>query len=515
MAGSDNAAATGPNLANGIEPEDLVLGQPLAAHIDGEAVLVTRFDGGITVIGAHCTHYGGPLAEGLVTQDSVRCPWHHACFSLRTGEALSAPALNPLPVWELEEREGRLFPARKKEVAPLSSRGRSSRGPSEVVILGAGAAGSAAAEWLRREGYEGTVTLVDPESEAPYDRPNLSKDYLAGSAPEEWIPLRPSGFFEENEIRRVSDRVIGIDRQQSRVHLESGGFLPYEALLLAPGARPRRLGVPGGNEGHVHTLRSLEDCRRIIETADGASHAAVVGAGFIGMEAAAALRSRGLEVTVVAPDRVPLERSLGVELGEMLRERHEAEGVRFRLGRQVERIEPDSVLLDDGTVLAADIVVVGIGVEPEVRLAEGAGLATSDGILVDDRLRTSDPRIFAAGDAARWPEARSGRRVRIEHWVVAQRQGQHAAANILGRDEPYRDVPFFWTVQFGTTVSYVGHARAWDRVEVESDGDARIIRYFEGDRAMAVATIGRDDVSLRAEARFAKEAADSTDGRLG
>lgn len=496
---------TGPDLAEGLPLAELRPGVPVFGHLDDEPVLLVLLDGEVRALGATCTHYGGPLADGLVVDDTVRCPWHHACFSLRTGEALAAPALNPLPSWEVEVRNGRVFPGRRVEASPLQPRRSAEGGPGRVVIVGAGAAGSAAAEALRREGHEGEIVLVDPDGDAPYDRPNLSKDYLAGSAPEEWIPLRPPGFYGRHHVDRVVDRAVALDRERRVVELEAGEPVPYDALLLATGAVPRTLDVPGADGTHVHTLRSLADCRRIIADAGPDRRAVVAGSGFIGMEAAAALRTRGLHVTVVAPGEVPFARVLGPELGGLVRRTHEEQGVEFRMGRTVARIEPGRVALDDGAELEADLVLLGVGVDPDTRLAEDAGLEVDDGILVDELLRSSDPRIWAAGDAARWPEPRSGRRVRIEHWAVAQRQGQAAARNILGRDEPYRDVPFFWTRHFGMGVSYVGHAEAWDRVttETEPDGDGRAFHYLEGGERAAVATVGWDRRSLEAEAAMA------------
>ena len=501
----DQRTPDGPDLAEGIPLGELREGEPVVGHLDGEPVLLVSFDGHVRAFGASCTHYGGPLGEGLVEDDTIRCPWHHACFSLRTGEAVKAPALNPLPEWSVELRDERVFLGTKREPTPLSSRGRRSEGPDRVVIVGAGAAGSAAAEWLRREGHQGEVVLVDPDGDAPYDRPNLSKDYLAGSAPEEWIPLRPPGFYAENGISRMVDRAAALDRDRQMIHLRSGQQIPYDALLLATGATPRGLKVPGSDLPHVRTLRSLADCRGIIADAEVSGTAVVVGASFIGMEAAAALRSRGLHVTVVAPDEVPFERALGPDLGALLWQVHEENGVAFRLRHTVDRIDRGGVVLDDGTELAADLIVVGIGVRPDTSLAEAAGLPVEDGVLVDERLRTGDPSIYAAGDSARFPDPRSGRRIRVEHWVVAQRQGQAAARNIIGLDQPYRDVPFFWTSHFGVALSYVGHAERWNAV-VEEAGPGkrdRAFRFLDGEHLLALATIGHDRLSLETEAEMA------------
>lgn len=492
----------GPDLGSGVPLAGLIEGRPFPGHVGEEGVILVRRGDEVLAVGATCTHYGGPLAEGLVVGDTVRCPWHHACFSLRTGEALGAPALNPVPRWRVEVRDGVAYVREKEEAGPLDALGRRSDGPESVVIVGAGAAGSAAAEMLRREGYAGPIALVDPDPDAPYDRPNLSKDYLAGDAPEEWIPLRPDGFFPEHGIDRIRVAVSSIDVGGQAVALADGRSLPFGALLLATGATPVRPDLPGADLPHVHLLRSLGDSRAIIAAAESSERAVVLGASFIGMEVAASLRFRGLAVTVVAPDAVPFERTLGKEIGSLLRARHEAHGVEFRLGRTAAEIGPGSVRLDDGSELPADLVVVGVGVRPDTRLAEKAGLTLDDGVLVDEFLETSTPGIFAAGDIARYPDPYGGERIRVEHWVAAQRQGQAAARNVLGRRRPFTDPPFFWTRQWEVGISYLGHAGKWDEVRVEGDlagGDASV-RYLKGGRVRALATLGRDLESLRAEA---------------
>ncbi|MGK7311141.1 MAG: FAD-dependent oxidoreductase [Candidatus Longimicrobiales bacterium M2_2A_002] len=502
MAGGDQELK-GPDLSGGIDLSELTDGESFVGHIEGEQVLLYRDGDDVRAIGAACTHYGGPLGDGLIKDGTVRCPWHHACFSIETGEATAAPALNPVPTWDVEVDDGRVTPGAKHEHDPLDARGRTAEGPEPVVIIGAGAAGSAAAEMLRREGYEGRVVMIDPDEAAPYDRPNLSKDYLAGNAPEEWIPLRPDGFYEDHGIERIPDRASSIDADARTVHLDSGITVDYGALLLATGGVPRTLRIPGIDRDHVHTLRSLADTRAIIDRAESAGSAVVIGASFVGMEVAASLRARDVDVTVVAPEAVPFERTLGAELGEAIRAAHEDNGVAFRLGTTASEITDDAVLLQDGTELPADLVVIGVGVIADTALAESAGVETDDGVLVDGRLRSSRDRIWVAGDIARRQDERTGERRRIEHWVVAQRQGQTAAKNILGRDEPFRDVPFFWTHQFDVSVAYVGHAPEWDETEV--DGDPRsdaAIRYTRDGRLRALATVGRSDLSMKTEAEL-------------
>jgi 3-phenylpropionate/trans-cinnamate dioxygenase ferredoxin reductase subunit len=490
---------SGPDLSSGIDASSLSDGKPTLGHANGEAVMVVRRGSEVFAIGATCTHYSGPLAEGLVVGDSVRCPWHHACFSLRTGEAERAPALNPVPCFDVEQRGDRLFVLGKRAARPKAV----VSGPASVVIVGAGAAGNAAAEMLRREGYAGSVTLIGADASVPYDRPNLSKDYLAGNAPEEWIPLRPEAFYEERRIAlRRGVRVERIDPGAKTVFLSDGTSVGYGALLLCPGAVANRLTVPGSELDHVFPLRSLDDSRAIIERAQRAKRAVVVGASFIGLEVAASLRTRGLEVHVVAPDARPLERILGPELGDRIRAIHEEHGVVFHLGEGVAQINAAAVTLKSGKELAAQLVVTGIGVRPSVELATAAGLAVEGGIVVDEFLSTSAADVWAAGDVARWPDPHSGQRIRVEHWVVAERQGQIAAKNILGQRVRCDLVPFFWSQHYDVAINYVGHAERWDRIDVSGDlakHDATVTFVREG-KVAAVATLGRDRDSLEAEA---------------
>ncbi|HWN43687.1 MAG TPA: FAD-dependent oxidoreductase [Thermoanaerobaculia bacterium] len=496
----DEKKLSGPDLAQGIPLADLPDGGQLVGHSGGEAVLVVRRGEEVFAIGTGCTHYGGPLNEGIVVDDTVRCPWHHACFSLRTGEAVRAPALKPVDAYKVERDGDRITIRDKVEKAELPPRPRA-EGPDPVVIVGAGGAGNCVAEILRREGFEGRIVLLAPEGEPPYDRPNLSKDYLAGNAPEEWIPLRPREFYDERRIEIRQAQATGIDPRAKTVTLSDGTALGYGALVLATGAEPIRLPIPGADLPHVHLLRSLADSRALIEAAKKARRAVVVGASFIGLEAAASLRAREVEVTVVAPDERPLAKVLGPELGDFVRALHEEHGVVFRLGTKPKAIRETEVELESGETVAADLVVLGVGVRPRVSLAEQAGLEVDNGVLVNEFLQTSAPDVWAAGDIARWPDPWSGERIRVEHWVVAERQGQTVARNLLGRKERFDAVPFFWSQHYDVTISYVGHAAKWDSVEVDGSipGRDATISYREGDRIAAVATIFRDRASLQAE----------------
>jgi len=500
MAENHLSPAPGPDFGAGITVDALTDGQSLLGHFQGEPVLLARDGGEFFAVSATCPHYGGPLAQGIVADGSVRCPLHHAAFCLRTGEVLAAPALDPIACFELARQDDRVVVLRKKSGPRAVTEPPDEPGP--IVIVGGGAAGHAAAETLRTEGYRGSLTIVSAETTPPSDRPNLSKDYLAGRADESWVPLRPPEFFAERRIElMLGTRVTRIDRDARQVTLADGRDLPYSKLLLATGATPIRLAIPGAELGHVHVLRSVDDARSIIAGAANARRAVVIGASFTGLEVTASLRARGLDVTVVAPEKVPFERVLGPDIGAFMRALHEAHGVVFELGHAPRRIGPQAVELDDGRALPADLVVMGVGVRPALELAEQAELAMDRGVAVDQYLCSSDPRVFAAGDIARWPDPHSGMAIRVEHWAVAERHGQIAARNMLGRRERCRFVPFFWTRHYDVSVQYVGHAEAWDSLELDGDLSRRDFRvtFRKGGRALAVATVGRHRESLLAE----------------
>jgi apoptosis-inducing factor 3 len=489
----------GPDFEKGFKIDEVADGKILLGHAFGEAVLVARRGDELFAIGATCTHYGGPLAQGLMVDCTVHCPWHHARFDLRTGEAIAAPALNNVACYKIDKRGEQFFVTGKIDEQPVR---KPKSSPASVVIVGAGAAGGAAAEMLRREGYDGPVTLIGADEFLPYDRPNLSKDYLAGTAPEEWIPLRSADFYREQKIDTFTNTSItAIDPQKKQVTLSDGRSLGYGALLLATGAEPVRLAIAGDDLPHVCYLRTLADSRRIIDKTKSAKRAVVIGASFIGLEVAWSLRERKLEVAVVGKGSLPLEKVLGRELGNLIRETHQANGVKFHLGRKPVAITDRHVELDDRTKLDCDLVVVGIGVRPNTAIAEQAGIAIDNGVLVNEFLETNVPGIFAAGDIARWPDPRAGR-LRVEHWVVAQRQGQIAARNILGAREPFIVPPFFWSNHFDLQIRYVGHGSGNDHAIVSGDLKEKeaSVTFSSGDKLTAVASVGRDLENLKAEA---------------
>lgn len=502
---SENTAAPGPDFSAGISLSELSDIGTIAGRVGDEAVLLSQFGGQWFAISGTCTHYGAALAEGLIQGEQVRCPWHHACFDLKTGAVLRAPALDPLDRWKVEVDGDRLVVREKlKEQEPQP---RPADDVRKIVIVGGGAAGLACAKELRALGYRGGIVMLSADKDPPCDRPNLSKDYLAGNAPEEWIPLRGEDWYRDNSVElRLDCEVRSIDRAARAVVLASNERVSFDRLLLATGSEPRRLGEEGFGGDNVLTLRTLTDARAIIGRAKAGAKVAIIGSSFIGLEAAAALTARGLDVEIISPEHVPFERVFGHEIGAFLMGVHEAKGVRFHLGTVAAHCDESGVSLASGETIAADFILVGVGVLPRTQIATAAGLTVDDGVWVNEYLETSSPGIFAAGDIAAYPEPITGERTRIEHWTVAERQGTTAAANMLGLKKRYSSAPFFWTEQHGVTVRYVGHARDFDETRVEGKigtGDAGfVVRYYREGKHLASATVNRDRDCLEDELKL-------------
>jgi NADPH-dependent 2,4-dienoyl-CoA reductase/sulfur reductase-like enzyme/nitrite reductase/ring-hydroxylating ferredoxin subunit len=491
----------GPDLKAGIELNDIPDGGAVAGTVEGEPILLSRFGEELFAVGGVCTHYGGTLADGLVEHGTARCPLHHACFDLKTGAALRAPALDPLVRWQVEVDGDRAFVRTKAEAA--DSPAQHPQGDvRSVVIVGGGAAGLACANELRRLGFAGSITILSADRDPPCDRPNLSKDYLAGAAPEEWLWLRGEDWYADNDVDlHLSTEVSRIDAPRQTVHCASGETFTYDRLLIATGCEPNRLLVPGFDAPNVLTLRSVADARAIAAQAKPGSRAVIVGASFIALEAAAALRRREIEVEIVSVEEVPLDRVFGTELGHKLQQLHETNGVRFHLSAVVGGFDGKSVKLASGAAIDADFIVVGIGVKPRTAVAQSAGARIENGVMVDEFLETGVPGIYAAGDIAAYPDPLTGERIRIEHWVTAERQGQAVARNMLGEHHRFAAVPFFWTEQYGVPIRYVGRAVGWDAVTLdgELDNGSLVARYFAEGRHCATATIGRDRENLEDE----------------
>jgi NADPH-dependent 2,4-dienoyl-CoA reductase/sulfur reductase-like enzyme/nitrite reductase/ring-hydroxylating ferredoxin subunit len=464
-------------------------------------VLVVRLKGRFYAIGAECTHYGGPLIDGALSGRRVVCPWHQAVFDVMTGNLEEPPALDAQPCYEVRVEDGDVIlkvpDAAENRRTPTMVR----RDPADsrtFVILGAGAAGNAAAETLRQDGFQGRILMITGEQHLPYDRPNLSKGYLSGEAGPDALPWRTAEFYQDHDIEvLLGQSVTQVDPRRKTLTFADGNSLAYDALLLATGGLPRQLDLPGEKFPNVLTLRSVNDADAIIGAAKPASRVVVIGAGFIGMEAAASLTKRGLPVTVVGSRPVPLERQLGAEIGKMLQEVHAEHGVAFRLGRTAVRLEGNgraqAVVLDDSDTLPADLVLVGLGINPATQMLTGVELNPDGSVSVDSHMRVTDG-LYAAGDLARFPDWRDGAPIRIEHWRLAEQHGRVAAHNMAGRPVEYSGVPFFWSEQFDLFLQYVGYASAWDAVLIHGDVQTRnfLAYYVKDNRVLAAVGLQHD-----------------------
>lgn len=462
--------------------------------VAGEAILLVRQGAAVFAVSAICPHAGAKLAEGVLQGDRVICPWHKAEFCIRDGAMLAPPAVDDLVHFAVRVDAGAVFvrvPGVPKAWAAQAVDDR------HFVIVGGGAAGAMAAQTLRQAGFGGRVTMLDRENRVPYDRTVLSKYALSGEPGAEKSPLQSQAFYVEHAIERRTGEVVRVDAAARTITCADGWVLNYDAALLATGAAPRIPALPGADLRNVFVLRTRADAEAILAQAERSTRAVVLGASFIGMEVAASLRERGLLVTVIGREAVPFEPQLGAQVGGAFVALHKARGVRFCLGVEVTALEGvgavRGIVLADGARVAADLVVAGFGVTPVTRYAEGVTLAEDGGIVVDAQLRAA-AGLYAAGDVARFPLLGSGKSIRMEHWRVAEQQGQVAALNMLGQARPFDAVPVFWTIQYMKRLDYVGHAAAWDEVVVEGDLEkpAFLAFYVKDGVVRAVAGMDRD-----------------------
>lgn len=493
------------DLANGIASTELAEGRIVPGVLDGQDVVLVRHRGRVCALSGRCTHLKAPLADGIVADGTLRCPWHHARFDVETGEALGAPAFAPLDRFTVVEENGRVrIDGPADAIEQPASDVAADLGP--VVIIGAGGAGHACAEMLARHGAGRAVTVIEEDGEAPYDRTFCSKQYLAGKAGRDDAAL-PA--LKDVDLRS-GVAVAAVDRDARVVTLRDGARIPYRTLVLATGAVAIRPDFYGAERDDVHVVRGLADADRLIAATVEARRAIVLGSSYIGLEVAASLIARGLEVAVVSGADLPLEKTAGPEVGAMIRDLHESKGVTFHPGRHIARWDGKAAMLDDGTRVEGDLVVAGIGVQPRVELAEAAGLTMADkaaggGVQVDAMLRTSDPAIHAIGDIASVPDPRLGHPIRVEHWVVAQRMGQWLARHLLGMAEgAYQDVPFFWSGHYDLSLRYVGHVAAPDDRRIDGDVVEQdfTLSFAENGEEQAILTAGRDVLALEKEHRW-------------
>ncbi len=482
---------------------DLKNGEMKSFKIDDEHnALLCRINDEFFAVGASCTHYGAPLEEGVLKGDTIICPWHHACFNAKNGDLLEPPAMDALPVFELkidgesiqinvpDEIESSRLPGMVKKDSSTDNR--------TFVILGAGASAYSAAQSMRENGFRGNIVMVTKENRKPYDRPNLSKDYLAGNSEPEWMPLRPDDFFEEYGIEiRQTVSIRGVDFQKKQVSFDNNENLKYDKLLIATGGIPNQLNVKGSDLENIFYLRSFDDADRIIASLKDSKNAVVIGAGFIAMETAHSLTERKINVTVIAPVKVPFERNFGKEIGGLFRKEHEKNGVVFKLESKVKEFKGaekvQSVLLESGEEVKTDLVIVGIGVRPATGFLNGAELMDDKSLKTDAFLKVRE-NVYASGDIASFPDFRTGNHIRIEHWRLAEQLGRTAGANMAGKEIRFSGVPFFWTQQSGMNLRYVGYVKDWDEILIDGNiADKKFIAYYiKNNSVMAAAGLNRD-----------------------
>ncbi|WP_298916050.1 FAD-dependent oxidoreductase [uncultured Nostoc sp.] len=492
---------------------DLNDGEMRQVAVGETEILLTRLDGKFHAVGAHCSHYKAPLAEGVLSGHHVVCPWHNAYFDVTSGDQLEPPGLDSLGCYQVRIEGENVIVSVPEETTGLRSPAMAQFNPDAdgrtFVILGAGAAGVHAAETLRVAGYQGRIVMITQDDRLPYDRTKLSKDYFIGETSSEEMPLRSPDFYKEHaievllnkrveQVQTTAKAITFTDSASGSDAGASGDSLNYDALLVATGGKPLQLDIPGADLQNILTLRSFDDTDRILTLSKQKGQAVVIGSSFIGMETAAGLSQHGLQVTVVSPDSVPFKKTLGEEIGKIFQQVHEENGVSFKLGRKAVEFEGsdkvEAVILDNGDRLKADIVIVGIGVQPATDFLQGIDLYPKDGsVVVDEYLRAADG-IYAAGDIARYPDWRTSESLRVEHWRVAAQQGRIAAHNMAGKAVKFRGLPLFWTMQFKFPLRYIGHAQSWDEIIVDGDLQKQefIAFYVKNNQVLAVATSHKD-----------------------
>lgn len=495
---------------------DLADREPRLVEVEGTQILLVPDGEIIHAVSATCPHAGGPLAEGVRHGTRVICPWHKATFCLRTGAILEPPAVDPLQHFNTSVVGQDVLLTYPAEAADQHEPQADARC---FAIIGAGAAGAVAAQTLREAGFAGRIVMLDRENRVPYDRTVLSKYFLSGEPGAEKSPLQMQSFYKQHGIERRTADVTQVDIHLRRITCSDGFVLDYDAALLATGGTPKRPDIEGAQLENVFLLRSRSDADTILAQAERSERAVVMGASFIGMEVAASLRERGLEVTVVGRETAPFEKQLGALIGGAFVSLHQKKGVEFRLGSGIKSLQGDRgvgrVVLESGETLPAELVVIGFGVQPVTGYLSGVTLNDDGSIPVDNRMRVADG-LYAAGDIARFPLFGDGKPIRVEHWRVAQQQGRVAALNMVGQSTRYDAVPVFWTIQYLKRLDYIGHATDWDDIVVHGDlGKPEFLAYYVK-AGLVVAAVGLDrDTDTAALTELLKMRRDWTPSALG
>jgi NADPH-dependent 2,4-dienoyl-CoA reductase/sulfur reductase-like enzyme/nitrite reductase/ring-hydroxylating ferredoxin subunit len=467
--------------------DELQDGEMKAFSFGENKVLLSKIAGEFYAVGGLCPHYGASLDEGILHDETIVCPWHHAMYDAKTGDLKEPPSLDSLPSYEVII-QGQNVVVKLPEVIPdRRVRDMTKHDPKAdkriFAIVGAGAAGNAAAQTLREDGFKGRIVMMTHENSVPYDRPMLSKEFMEGAADEESVPLRSKAFYEEHDIELMfQTEVKRVDIPKKLITFENGKTLAYDAILLASGGVPKLPALPGAELKNILTLRSFQDSKEIVKSAQKASQVVIIGSGFIGMETAHSLTKRNIPVTIITPEAAPFLNVLGNEIGKMFRKLHEKAGVRFKMGSEVAKFEGNenvhSVVLENGERIEADLVIVGVGVRPATDFLHGIDLLPDGSVAVDEFFSAAQD-VYAAGDIATFPLPHTGEKVRIEHWRTALQHGRVAGHNMAGNKVAYTSVPFFWTNQVDLYFRYVGYAKEWDDIIVQGDlASENFIAYY-------------------------------------
>lgn len=469
-----------------------------------EEIMIIRRDSDICACGSTCTHYGGPLDEGVYKNGKIVCPWHNARFDVETGKLHGAPALDDIPVYRIKSENGKVFLGTKNAPEITMPGGTDSR---RFVIVGAGAAAEAAAEELRRNGFAGRITVITREEDTPYDRTILSKGFVSGEMKESYLPLRKKNFYKNLNIEFITGKQAeGLDPGSKEIVLDDGETVKGDQILIAAGSVPNDLEIPGKQSDNYHLLRSAENGRKLKQAASGAGKILLIGASFIAMELAADLVSHGKEVHITAPEQIPMVQVFGERIGNRILRMHTSEGVKFHLGQTVKEFLNDGsritgAVLSGGETIKTDLVITAVGVRPAVDFLESSGLVKDGAVPVNEYLETSQPGIYAAGDIAAVPFRGAPRSVRVEHWSNALNQGRQAAKSMLGEKEPYGKIPFFWTRQYGKSIKFSGFPLPWDQIAYHGkpdDGDF-IAGFYNRNKLQGAASSGMMEEMLTIE----------------
>jgi NADPH-dependent 2,4-dienoyl-CoA reductase/sulfur reductase-like enzyme/nitrite reductase/ring-hydroxylating ferredoxin subunit len=465
-------------------------------------ILLIRVNDQFYATEAYCPHYHAPLDTGIISDKKIMCPWHHAQFRITDGDLIQPPALEGLKCYDLEIRDNDIFIIPEDTAKDSGSENAIDKkdygSDPTYVIIGGGAAGNSAARQLRKLGFNGRIQMISADSQPPYDRPNLSKDFLKEDFNPEWLPLNSSDFYQENKIEFIPEkRVVGVDNSKKQIELHDKTMYKFDKLLIATGATPRVPDIPGIDLDNIFTLRSADDADSIKNAAGKSKSIAVVGAGFVGMETAENLNNDQREIHIIAPESLPFSKQFGTDFGRLILDKKSNDGIKFHLEETITEFRGNSgieeVVLENGKSIPADMVVIGAGVDPEPDFMPQY-VKAKDGSLLADKYLEVEKNVYAAGDVTTFPYKKSKNLIRVEHWRVAEQLGILAAQNMYGTKTEVDIIPFFWMNLAGLHARYVGFAEKWDHTIIHGDLNKEefIIYYVSRNRIEAALGVNQD-----------------------